>query len=69
MSDLLPCPFCGKEAAINKTHYSPVMVRQQKWKQSDYFGVNCISCGAKVHGLVGYLTEADAIAAWNRRAE
>lgn len=53
MSKLKPCPFCGKK---------PEVIRQ-KFTYSDLFGVSCadffFDCRAD--------SEAEAIAAWNRR--
>ena len=51
---LLPCPFCGSDA---ETVTGPV---PRKW------GVMCRACDAWRDDRCG--TEADAIAAWNRRA-
>lgn len=59
MSALLPCPFCGGEAA-DRSHQS-----------CDCCGkafngaVACQSCGAEVSH---FDTAAEAIAAWNTRA-
>ena len=61
MSDLKPCPFCGSEA--NTLHRPHVI----DWRYS--VGCNDDEC----RGFIGlswlYKTEAEAIAAWNRRAE
>ena len=57
MSDettLLPCPFCGGEAS-RRLFYGA------------RYGVYCDECDARVGGLLN--TEAEAIAAWNARAE
>ena len=54
MSDLLPCPFCGGEAhTIEPARYG------KSW------GVRC-ECGAF---LGFYFTEAEAVEAWNTRAD
>ena len=52
MSDLKPCPFCGGEA---RTHYV---------KGYELWEVSCGQCGSE---LSAYLSEAEAIEAWNRR--
>ena len=63
MSELLRCPFCGSEAEIVTLNmlaeHSPV-------------GVGCSSCAAILGEYSDYKrfnTEAEAIAAWNTRAE
>lgn len=61
MSDettLLPCPFCGGEAD-NRWRYR---------KPGEYacYWVLCVRCGC---ATTAYDTEAEAIAAWNTRAE
>ena len=55
MTELLPCPFCGGEAHIVGG--------------DDFFYnvVQCCNCHATASGR--YETEAEAIAAWNTRAE
>ena len=54
--ELLACPFCGGEAEVVVTH--PV--------STEGVYVHCKECGAFV---TAFHTEADAIAAWNRRAK
>ena len=49
---LLPCPFCGGEA---RTHYV---------KGYELWEVSCGQCGVE---MSAYLSEAEAIEAWNRR--
>jgi len=56
MSDLLPCPFCGSEAAIGGAPGAMF--------------VNCVDCHASTNILVpevGPETPEEAIAAWNTR--
>ena len=48
---LLPCPFCGGEATTYVAY-------------DDGYYVCCDECGC---GLPVYITEADAIEAWNKR--
>ena len=57
MKDLKPCPFCGDEAAISfNTAYG--------------FCPWCTNEDCLLNDLThGYETEAEAEAAWNRRAE
>lgn len=64
MSELLPCPFCGGEAFVR----IDITLNQM---QSRY-RVGCDK-DSNCHGWYGhsryYSTEAEAIAAWNSRAE
>ena len=57
MTDLKPCPFCGGEASVQTTYGYGV---------SEAF---CLDCGAHTGHPPGGCTEAEAIAAWNARAE
>jgi Lar family restriction alleviation protein len=57
MSELLPCPFCGGEAE---------MLTAQSMNGGYLFGIMCNDCRSR--GDV-YDTEAEAIAAWNSRAD
>lgn len=61
MKNLLPCPFCGGEAQVQ--HQS----RKLYGDAVDWYGVYCNKqfCGY----VSGQSTEAEAIAAWNTRAE
>ena len=56
--ELFPCPFCGGEAEI--CHVT------QLWEPRDSYWAKCGDChtSGKHHK-----TEAEAIAAWNTRAE
>jgi hypothetical protein len=70
---LLPCPFCGGEAEINETHYSPATVRELRLKQSMFHIVVCMSCGIDngrpdENGIIGYQSIPTAAQIWNRRA-
>lgn len=56
MNELLPCPFCGGEARQSSETFERTILQ---W-------VYCASCGS----AGGYRhTEAEAIAAWNTRAD
>ena len=57
MSDLLFCPFCGGEAE---------MLTAESMYGGYLFGIMCNDCRSR--GDV-YDTEAEAIAAWNSRAD
>lgn len=57
MSELLPCPFCGGEAE---------MLTAESMNGGYLFGIMCNDCRSR--GDV-YDTEAEAIAAWNSRAD
>lgn len=51
------CPFCGGEASVQTTYGYGV---------SEAF---CLDCGAHTGHPPGGCTEAEAVAAWNARAE
>lgn len=56
MSELLPCPFCGGEA--------------EKLTSSDGFtSIGCLRCNPIFGVMIQRSSEAEAIAAWNTRAE
>lgn len=63
MTELLPCSFCGSE-------YAQVRYMGGKWQEPSAFDSGyrgeCCECGALT---AAYGTEAEAIAAWNTRAE
>lgn len=60
MSDLKPCPFCGNEYSL----MSGEMAEGSYMLQPGF--VFCCECGAEISECK---TEAEAIEAWNRRAE
>jgi hypothetical protein len=61
LSALLPCPFCGASAKVSYSDRGEVFnVRCEKWT-GDAGSTSCMGAGAYAH------TEAEAIAAWNRR--
>lgn len=57
---LLPCPFCGGEADLE--HYTV-----GTWDDpEDRYEVDCTRCNASIESQS---TEAEAVEAWNKRAE
>ena len=57
MTELLPCPFCGGEQ---------VEIERCTSLPDDYWRIGCQLCGASFEEST---TEAEAIEAWNTRAE
>lgn len=57
MSELKPCPFCGGEAEI---------LTAESMHGGNLYGVMCDCCAGRADV---YDTEAEAIEAWNTRAE
>ena len=66
MSELLPCPFCGGEAEIvgGPENWTPTFYDPDGG--GDPIAVVCKTCACGLHFFDGY---AEAIAAWNRRAD
>lgn len=62
---LLPCPFCGEDAAI---WYYPASERLN-CKDSYYVGCTNDNCGCEMEHSGGWKTYEDAVNAWNRRAK
>ena len=60
---LLPCPFCGGVAGVDKTNY---YFEDTGEHAMSAFVVSCRSCGMKT---AQYRTEDSAINRWNLRAE
>ncbi len=54
VSEILPCPFCGSNAAVDGDHYHG-------------FNAQCDECGTRVTDCA-FSDEAKAAEAWNRRA-
>ena len=61
MVELKPCPFCGGEAYIDNNRYE---VRNKTLLGITYF-VRCSKCQVE---SFEYHSKADAVKAWNRRA-
>lgn len=68
MANLLPCPFCGGEAAFGTVRYGDATVKEQRWEQDTFHLVNCVLCGADNQGVIGHRTQDAAAERWNRRA-
>ena len=67
--ELKPCPFCGGEAAVNTVRFSDRHAKEQGWGQSEFYGVNCVRCGASSRGTIAGQDTADMAAEkWNMRA-
>ena len=69
MDDLKPCPFCGGEARPNSVQYARDSEIAKLNGRADFYGVNCVSCGADTRGLLGASTPEQAAERWNRRVE
>jgi Zn ribbon nucleic-acid-binding protein len=67
MSDLLACPFCGGKAAHNTMRTSCKDTIRLNG-QDEFYGVNCVSCGANNLGILGHATPEKAATHWNHRA-
>lgn len=61
MSELKPCPFCGGEAALVPTRETTV----REW----FVTCDNLECNVLVCCTKRYYTEAEAIEAWNTRAD
>ena len=61
MSELKPCPFCGEQVQMGVNRESTVR---------EYY-IGCMNCHIRLYkiGYKRFYTEAEAIAAWNSRAE
>jgi len=60
---LLPCPFCGEDAAL---WYYPA--NKRKCKDSYYVGCTNDNCGCEMERSGGWKTYEDAVIAWNHRS-
>ena len=64
--ELLPCPFCGGEAAANTMRTSCKDIIRLNG-QDEFYGVSCASCGANSRGIIGSKTQKEANEKWNTR--
>ena len=70
--ELKPCPFCkGKARLWDNGRWEPVIDTGGAYvdcdiQSPDIYGVECTVCECQ---LIGFDSESEAIAAWNRRAE
>lgn len=64
---LLPCPFCGGEAAFGTVKYSEATVAFEQWEQDVFHQVTCTRCSASNLGVVGHRTPSAAAERWNHR--
>lgn len=60
MAELLPCPFCGKEATIQELKIGPHYVRKDKYR------VKCAHCPCSF-AFMFFKTREEAVKAWNTR--
>lgn len=65
---LARCPFCGGRASFGTVTYAARSDIARLNGQRVFHAVNCIECGSNNRGLIGYLTEHEASAHWNKRA-
>ena len=59
---LLPCPFCGEDAAV---WYFPIDGLRNH--ESSYVGCTNNNCGCELEHSGGYRTLEEALEKWNRR--
>ena len=68
MSELKNCPFCGGEAEVRVHHmYEHGKLYSPETAKKEYY-VQCLGCATQC-GAIEHETEAEAVAAWNRRAD
>lgn len=66
MSELKPCPFCGGEAEIIKSHGQKIDTRTMPYRVALAVACKNMECGAN---MGNWYERAEAVAAWNRRAQ
>lgn len=62
-SELKPCPFCGEKHVMHEQGH---VIVTETARSGPRYGVSCYSCGGRIEF---FDTVAEAIAAWNKRAE
>ena len=65
MTELKPCPFCGESVRDDEQELCLDSFLQMSEKAGPLFYLECFGCGIETRW---FPTEAEAIAAWNRRA-
>ena len=68
MKELKSCPFCGSEAELSRTHPNPAFDWGGRYGTT-VWEVYCSNTDCPCEAGTGWKnTEAEAIEAWNRRA-
>ena len=65
--DLLPCPFCGGQAAFSTIKYPEKSDTAKLNGQDTFYGISCVICGGSSLGLIGSWTKETAAERWNKR--
>lgn len=63
MEELKPCPFCGEKHVMHEQGH---VIVTETARSGPRYGVSCYSCGGRIEF---FNTVAEAIDAWNTRAE
>lgn len=63
MEELKPCPFCGERHVMHEQGH---VIVTETARSGPRYGVSCYSCGGRIEF---FDTVAEAIDAWNTRAE
>lgn len=68
MSDLLPCPFCGADFKMSQEPLDSPYVGGKFYLYHDYGPLGSAARKCPISVSPHFNTEAEAVAAWNRRA-